>query len=204
MRRASGALLPLQQAVRSGPISAQDATRGVATFVFSSLQDAPTASLSKSVNLTVKSGKTVDVDCSVGKASVKAKYAPADLRKLQATTTTLYDTARISVLHSSILEFLCKSVHERYSILADWPDFSTMYGKDYFYRAHPEDVKKFYGLADEFHRMWDTITEFDSLSNLALDLVPGYRQRRLNLIHPLVGPTTSSGAVSAFLVGHAK
>lgn len=46
------------------------------------------------------------------------------------------------------------------------------YGKDYYYRAHPEDLRKFYGMVDEFHRMWDVVTEFDSLSSLASQLLP--------------------------------
>jgi hypothetical protein len=33
-------------------------------------------------------------------------------------------------------------------------------------------VRKFYALVDEFHRMWDVVTEFDSLSNLASQMVP--------------------------------
>jgi hypothetical protein len=28
---------------------------------------------------------------------------------------------------------------------------------------------------DEFHRMWDVVTEFDSLGQLASDMVPAYR-----------------------------
>lgn len=39
-------------------------------------------------------------------------------------------------------------------------------------RSHPEEVRKFYKLVDEFHRMWDVVTEFDSLSNLASQMVP--------------------------------
>jgi hypothetical protein len=39
-------------------------------------------------------------------------------------------------------------------------------------RSHPEEVRKFYKLVDEFHRMWDVVTEFDSLSNLATQMVP--------------------------------
>jgi hypothetical protein len=33
-------------------------------------------------------------------------------------------------------------------------------------------VRQFYKLVDEFHRMWDVVTEFDSLSNLATQMVP--------------------------------
>jgi hypothetical protein len=39
-------------------------------------------------------------------------------------------------------------------------------------RSHPEEVRKFYGLVDEFHRMWDVVTEFDSLSHLATQMLP--------------------------------
>ncbi len=50
--------------------------------------------------------------------------------------------------------------------------YVPQYGKDYYYRAHPEDLRKFYGMVDEFHRMWDVLTEFDSLSSLASQLLP--------------------------------
>lgn len=33
-------------------------------------------------------------------------------------------------------------------------------------------MRKFYKLVDDFHRMWDVVTEFDSLSNLATQMVP--------------------------------
>ena len=56
------------------------------------------------------------------------------------------------------------------------------YGKDFYYRTHPEDLQKFYAMVDEFHNMYDTVTEFDSLSGLAADLVPGAcRQGRASL-----------------------
>lgn len=38
--------------------------------------------------------------------------------------------------------------------------------------SHPEEVRKFYALVDDFHRMWDVVTEFDSLSHLATQMVP--------------------------------
>ncbi len=47
------------------------------------------------------------------------------------------------------------------------------YGKDYFYRAHPDDLKAFYAAAESFHRAYDALTEFDSLSGLAFELLPG-------------------------------
>lgn len=45
-------------------------------------------------------------------------------------------------------------------------------------RSHPEEVRQFYKLVDEFHRMWDVVTEFDSLSNLATQMVPVSGERR--------------------------
>jgi hypothetical protein len=53
----------------------------------------------------------------------------------------------------------------------------AQYGKDYFYRAHPEDLKKFYAAVDEFHRVYAVVTEFDSLNGLAADLLPGEEAR---------------------------
>eukprot|EP00955_Chlamydomonas_euryale_P109846 365961-Chlamydomonas_euryale.AAC.4 len=47
------------------------------------------------------------------------------------------------------------------------------YGKDIYYRAHPEDLKRFYAAVDEFHRIYDVVTEFESLNTLASDLMPG-------------------------------
>lgn len=80
--------------------------------------------------------------CCAGKSTVKTEYDAADVRKLQSSELALYDTARVSVLHSSFMEYLLTLSHERYTILAQWPDFTKMYGKDFFYRAHPEDVRK--------------------------------------------------------------
>lgn len=39
-------------------------------------------------------------------------------------------------------------------------------------RSHPEEIRKFYGLIDDFHRMWDVVTEFDSLSYQATQMLP--------------------------------
>lgn len=47
------------------------------------------------------------------------------------------------------------------------------YGKDFYHRAHPEDLKKFYAAVDDFHASLDTLTEFDSLSGLAAQMLPG-------------------------------
>ncbi|KIY98032.1 F1F0 ATP synthase associated 19.5kDa protein [Monoraphidium neglectum] len=121
--------------------------------------------------------------------------------KLQASPLTLYDTPRVSVLHASFLEHLLRLAHERYSLLSQWPDFSSALAKDVYYRAHPEDLRKLYSLVDEWHTMFDAVTEFDSLSNLASQLVPGYRKRHMNVLGPAVGPTTANGVVTAFLLG---
>jgi hypothetical protein len=33
------------------------------------------------------------------------------------------------------MEYLLRLANERYNLLAQWPDFSTMFGKDYYYRC---------------------------------------------------------------------
>lgn len=59
-------------------------------------------------------------------------YAPAC--RLQANPITLYETARVSVLHASFMDYLLRLANERYNLLSQWPDFTTMMGKDYYYR----------------------------------------------------------------------
>jgi hypothetical protein len=49
---------------------------------------------------------------------------------------------------------------------------SSLHPFDHVARAHPEDLRKLYSLVDEWHTMFDAVTEFDSLSNLASQLVP--------------------------------
>ena len=137
---------------------------------------------------------------SSGSASAKAKYSVGDLRKQASEQLALKDVARISVLHSSMLDYLVKLANERYQVLASWPDFTAAYGKDFFYRAHPEDLKKFYAASDEFHRMYDVLTEFESLNGLATELMPAYKTRRMNTIHPAVGPTTANSVVTQHLL----
>lgn len=175
-------------------------------FSFSSVQDAPSSSLSSAINVSAKpaaGGKTVEVSVRAGGAAANAKYPVAALRKLAAKEIALVDAARVSVLHASLTDYLLRLSHERYNVLAQYPDFTTMYGKDYFYRAHPEDLKSFYAAADEFHRMWDVVTEFDSLSSLSQDLMPGYLRKRLSVIHPAAGPTSGNGALTTFLLSQA-
>jgi hypothetical protein len=170
-------------------------------FVFSSITDAPLSSLSSSISVSVKpSGKAVDVSVTAGSKSAKAKYDVATLRKLASSPLTLHEVARVNVLHSSILDYLVKLANERYNILASWPDFTTVYGKDFYYRAHPEDLKKFYEAVDEFHRIYDVVTEFESLNGLASELIPGYLHKRMSTIHPAVGPRTADGVVAQFLL----
>lgn len=48
---------------------------------------------------------------------------------------TLYEAPRVSVLHSSLMAYLLRLSHERYSLLTQWPDFTAMMGKDYYYRC---------------------------------------------------------------------
>jgi hypothetical protein len=98
-----------------------------------------------------------------------------------------------------MVDYLLRLSNERYAVLADWPDFTKLYGKDYYYRAHPEDLKKFYELTEEFHRMYDVVTEFESLSGLASQLLPAYKKRRHNVLHPGIGSTIGDAAVMQFL-----
>lgn len=199
MQRALPFLQQLQRAGAEGSYARAYSTLG--NFVFSSIQDAPVASQSSSIKVDVKgSGKAVNVSVSAGSASAKAKYDVAALRKLASDPLTLHEVARVSVLHSSILDYLVKLSNDRYNVLASWPDFTTAYGKDFYYRAHPDDLKKFYAAVDEFHRIYDVITEFDSLNGLASEVMPTYLNKRMNTIHPAVGPNTANGVVAQFLL----
>ncbi|KAG2493557.1 hypothetical protein HYH03_008371 [Edaphochlamys debaryana] len=192
-------------AALSQPGAARQLSTLVEKFTFGSAADGPTSSLGTSIKLSAKpSAKGVDVSVSAGAASAKATYAPADLRQAAASPLVLQDVNRISTAHSSFMNYLLTLTHERYSVLASWPDFTKAYGKDYYYRAHPDDLRKFYSMVDEFHRMWDVVTEFGSLSGLAAQLVPGYRVRRHNTVHPALGPATADGAVVGFLLNRAK
>lgn len=198
-------LRQLQRA--GGEVAESTSTRAFGTlgnFVFSSVQDAPVSSLSSSISVKAAAkGKGVEVAVSAGGASAKAKYTAAELRKLAAKPLALQDAARISVLHSSVLDYLVKLANERYNVLASWPDFTTAYGKDFYYRAHPEDLAKFYAAVDEFHRVYDVVTEFDSLSALASELLPTYQKRRLNTMGPTIGPNIANAAVTQFLLARA-
>ncbi|GLC37078.1 hypothetical protein PLESTB_001393800 [Pleodorina starrii] len=187
------------------PSAARNLGTLVEKFSFGSPVDGPASSLGSSIKINAQaSAKGVDVSVSAGAGSVKASYGPADFRKVAATSVSLQDVSRISTAHSSFMNHLLALTHERYSILASWPDFTKAYGKDYYYRAHPDDLRKFYTMVDDFHRMWDVTTEFGSLSGLAGQLVPGYRVRRHNTVHPALGPATADGAVVQFLLAHAK
>eukprot|EP00877_Chromochloris_zofingiensis_P011270 jgi/Chrzof1/6397/Cz18g09050.t1 len=207
MKRAVPVLRLLQQVV-PGQSSAAEAsvasTRCLSTYTFSGLTDAPPPAGSGAIKLNVKTDdKGVNVDVRAGRSSAKATYPPASIRKLQAEPLTLVDTARVSVLHSSFVEAIVRLLNERYALLAQWPDFTKMYGKDYYHRAHPDDVRKFYSLVDEFHRMYDVVTEFASISKLADELIPSYRARRMNVLGPAVGPTVANGVVTQYLLSRA-
>uniref|UniRef100_A0A383VZS9 Uncharacterized protein n=1 Tax=Tetradesmus obliquus TaxID=3088 RepID=A0A383VZS9_TETOB len=203
------ALRLLQQAVTGSSSvleqSAYQTARALSSYTFSGLADAPPAAGSSNIQVSVSGdAKAVSVDVKAGRASAKASYAPNSIKKLQSFPVTLYDAARVSVLHASMMEYLLRLAHARYSLLAQWPDFTTMMGKDYYYRSHPEEVRKFYKLVDEFHRMWDVVTEFDSLSHLATQMVPAYRKRRMNVLGPAVSPTVANGVVTQFLLAKAQ
>lgn len=209
MQRAGLALRLLQATAAPGAsleaAAAAGSSRAFTSYTFSSVADAPPPAGSSAISVTAKGdAKAVSVDVKAGRASARASYAPSSIRKLQATPLTLYDTPRVSVLHASFMEHLLRLVHERYSLLAQWPDFSMAFGKEVYYRSAPEDLRKLYSLIDDWHRMWDAVTEFDSLSHLATQMVPGYRKRHMNVLGPAIGPTTANGVVAAFLLGHAK
>ncbi|KAG2437012.1 hypothetical protein HYH02_011443 [Chlamydomonas schloesseri] len=207
MQRSTELLGALQRAgaALASPAASRQLSTLVEKFTFGSAADGPISSLGSNVKLSVKgSGKGIDVSVSAGAGSAKASYAPADLRKVAASALALQDVSRISTAHSAFMNYLLTLTHERYSVLASWPDFTKAYGKDYYYRAHPDDLRKFYSMVDEFHRMWDVVTEFNSLSGLASQLVPGYRVRRHNTVHPALGPATADGAVVQFLLANAK
>ncbi|GLI69696.1 hypothetical protein VaNZ11_014385 [Volvox africanus] len=192
-------------AILGAPSAARNLSTLVEKFTFGSPLDGPTSSLANSVKVSAKgTAKGVDVSISAGPGSVKASYTPSDLRKVAAVPLVLHDVSRISTAHSAFMSYLLSLTHARYSVLASWPDFTKAYGKDYYYRAHPDDLRKFYSMVDEFHRMWDVVTEFGSLSGLAGQLLPGYRVRRQNTVHPALGPATADSAVVQFLLTNAK
>jgi hypothetical protein len=185
--------------------SAYQTARALSNYTFSGFADAPPAAGSSSIAVKASSdGKTVTVDVKAGKATAKASFAANSVKQLQASPITLYEASRVSVLHASFMEYLLRLANERYNLLAQWPDFTKMMGKDYYYRSHPEEVRKFYSLIDEFHRMWDVVTEFDSLSHLATQMVPAYRKRHMNVLGPAVSPTVANGVVTQFLLAKAQ
>lgn len=74
----------------------------------------------------------------------------------------------------SRLHVSCAAFFPSQQLKADWPIMSelVLIHSLHLYRSHPEEVRKFYALIDEFHRMWDVVTEFDSLSHLATQMIP--------------------------------
>ncbi|MEW5308311.1 MAG: hypothetical protein WDW38_000281 [Sanguina aurantia] len=154
---------------------------------------------------------------------VKAKYSSSDLRKLSNKEIALADVARLrgqagqQANHacrgaapppppppqhlrrpSSFTDFLMKLSHERYSVLAQWPDFTKAYGKDFYYRAHPADQQ-------ECCSRHSSLTPHRFCAfHQNKSLMPAYRKRRMNVVHPAVGPALSNGVVTQFLLAHAK
>eukprot|EP00798_Chlamydomonas_sp_ICE-L_P021167 gene21167-28063_t len=200
MQRITPFLRQLQSAGAAEVVGGTRAYTTLGNFVFSSTADAPVSSLSSAIKVVAKGGKNVEASVSAGGASASAKYPVSAMRKLAATPTELVDAARISVLHSSVMDYLVKLSNDRYNVLASWPDFTAAYGKDFFYRSHPEDVKKFYAAADDFHRMYDVVTEFESLGPLASELLPAYHRKRMNTIHPAAGPATGNTVATQMLL----
>lgn len=209
MQGATPALRLLQAAYAAGrgasaslEGAALSSGRAFSSYTFSGPSDAPPAAGSSLITVAAKAdAKAVTVSVKAGGKAASASYAPGSVRKLQSSPLTLYDTPRVSVLHASFMEHLLRLAHQRYSLLAQWPDFSAALSKDVYYRSHPEDLRKLYALVDDWHRMFDAATEFDALSHLATQMVPGYRKRHMNVLGPTVGPTTANGVVAAFLLG---
>lgn len=205
MRRALPLLQQFSTAGAAVEATAARTYSSLGNFTFSGAQDAPSASLSNNIKVSASNkGKNVEVSVSAGSASARAQYSAADLRKQSAKAIQLAEAARVSVAHSSFVDYLLRLSAERYAVLAQWPDFTSAYGKDFYYRAHPEDLKAFYAAVDSFHNAYDTLTEFESLSQLAAELQPSYAKRRQNILGPAVGPTTANAAVAQFLLAHAK
>ena len=132
-----------------------------------SAADAPPPAGSAAISVSAKA------DGAAGRAAARASSAPAAARAAAgAAPLALYETPRVSVLHASLMEHLLRLAHERYGLLSQWPDFAAAFSKDAYYRAHPEDLRRLYKLADEWHAMFDAVTEFESLSHLATQMVP--------------------------------
>lgn len=63
--------------------------------------------------------------------------------------------------------------HSNNNVHLFYASLCLQYGKDFYYRAHPEDLKKFYAAVDEYHAAYDALTEFESLNGLAAQMLPG-------------------------------
>lgn len=157
---------------------------------------------SSSVRVSAKgSGANIEASVSAGGAAAKAAYPSAALRRLADAPLELAETPRVSVLHSALLDALMRQAHARYQALSSWPDFSKMLGRDdYYYRAHPQDVKKLHALADDFHAAFSAVADAEGLSHLATGLVPEARRRRMSALGPAVGPTVGNAAVARWFL----
>lgn len=161
---------------------------------------------SSSVRVAAKptASGSLEVAVSAGGASAKATYSPAALRRAADSPVELAETPRVSVLHSALLDALLRQSHARYQQLSAWPDFGKFLGRDdYYYRAHPEDVKKLHALADDFHRAYESVADAEGLAHLATGLVPEARRRRMSTLGPAVGPTVGSAAVARWFLSRA-
>jgi hypothetical protein len=162
---------------------------------------------SSSVRVAAKAGGggalEVTVSCASG-PSARASYPPSALRRLADAPLELAETPRVSVLHAALLDALMRQAHARYAQLAAWPDFAAFLGRDdYYYRAHPADVRRLHELADGFHEAHEAVADAEGLAALATQLVPEARRRRASTLGPAVGPTVGNAAVARWLLSRA-
>lgn len=88
----------------------------VSCVIMCSTEDAPTSSLSSAIKVSASTaGKNVTASVTAGSASAKASYGASDVRNLGADSIALRDVARVSVLHSSFVDYMVKLSAERYA-----------------------------------------------------------------------------------------
>lgn len=210
-RQAASLLARVAQQTQQQTTTQAQATRALSSGSFAFFAGAGDAAVpvpaagSSSVRVSTKpSGANLEVSVSAGGSSVKATYNPAALRRAADAPMELAETPRVSVLHSALLDALMRQAHARYQQLSSWPDFSKFLGRDdYYYRAHPQDVKKLHALADEFHKAYESVADAEGLAHLATGLVPEARRRRMSTLGPAVGPTVGNAAVARWFLSRA-
>jgi hypothetical protein len=160
---------------------------------------------SSSIRVSAKpNGSALEVAAAAGAASVRASFPASALRRQADAPLELAETPRVSVLHSALLDALMRQAHARYAQLSAWPDFSRYLGRDdYYYRAHPEDVKKLHALADGFHAAYEAVADSEGLAHLATGLIPEARRRKMGSLGPAVGPTVGNAAVTRWFLSKA-